>query len=79
MHCEDGKSYPFTLYNGRLDVGALRTTWADDDLVLKILDGVGPSVDEHGMSRSVFNADIQARIQLKKGDSCPSCSSYAEV
>lgn len=73
VHVEDGKSYTVTLYNGRLDGKALDKSLADDGLVLKTLNGVIPAFDEHGMSRTIFKADIRAQIQPKKGESCPSC------
>ncbi len=72
VHIEDGKSYTVTLYNGRLDVKALKETLADKGLVLEALNGVIPAYDANGMSRTVFNADIEGKTQPKKGEACQS-------
>ena len=73
VHVEDGKLYTVTLYNGRLDVKALDKSLGDEGLVLKTLNGVIPAFDADGMSRTIFNADIQAKTQPKKGEPCTSC------
>ena len=71
MHIEDGKSYTVTLYNGRLNVKALKEALAEDGLVLTSPNGVVPASDQDGMSRTIFYADILAEAQAKKGEACP--------
>lgn len=73
LRTEEGEIlYTVTLYDGRLDVKALKDTLAVDGLVLKKLNGVVPAYDENGMSRTIFHADIQAKTQAKKGEASPS-------
>ena len=58
------------LYNGRLDVKALKEALAEDGLVLTKLNGVVPASDLDGMSRAIFTTDILAETQAKKGEAC---------
>lgn len=59
-----------TLYNEGLDVKGLKEALAEDGLVLTKLNGVVPASDPDGMSRTIFNTDILAETQAKKGEAC---------
>ena len=72
VHVEDGPSYIVTLYSGRLDAKALKETLAEDGLFLTRLNGVVLAFDASGMSRTIFDTDILAKTQAKKGEACPS-------
>lgn len=58
VRTEDGKDYPATLFDGRLDVDALQEQLAQEGLVLTKLDGKFPGRDGNGLSRTVFKEDI---------------------
>ncbi len=43
---------------------------ADEGLVLKTFNGVVAAYDANGMSRIVFDSNIQGKTQAKKGEAC---------
>ena len=67
VQIEDGRSYPVMLYDGRLDVDAVKEQLANDNLLLTRLDGIIPSCDRSGMSRAAFTGDIRGQTKMKKG------------
>ncbi|KAL0018480.1 hypothetical protein WJX77_008950 [Trebouxia sp. C0004] len=66
VQIEDGRSYPVMLYDGRLDVDALKEQLADEGLLSTRLNGTLPNCDR-SVSRAAFTGDIRGQTKLKKG------------
>ena len=66
VQIQDGRSYPVMLYDGRLDVDALKEQLADEGLLSTRLNGTLPNCDR-SVSRVAFTGDIRGQTKLKKG------------